>query len=366
LEVIVIFAQVLLIFLVCLQSFAFATYGLLEISVNGNVEEANRYGVLGLQLLDKFNAIEYLPRVYMAFYGCILPWKKPIRGALEPLLQAYRVGIQTGDKEFASLSFFTYCYLAMESGMPIDKIDKEWTAAQGTMTSNRQLSLLRQAIAHKQALHHYMGLSDPLISKGDLMDWDEEIRLAKEKGNENTHQIVHSLRMNVAYIFNDYELANSLAMVVVKGIEKMPATFEQINALFFSSMVALAMAAKGKQYRRNVRWTKKTIKKFKRYARHCPDNFLEKLYLLEAELARVRGHNEKARDKYKSAIAYAANSGSLFMHALANERAARFFVARDDLANAELYFREACLSYKTWGGTGKLERLEGELEAIRE
>jgi hypothetical protein len=335
------------------------------ISATEAIEEAYRYGELGLHLLEKFGAIEYLPRTYCAFYGCIYAWKKPVRDTLEPLLRAYRVGLQTGDNEFASLASNIYCMLAIESNVPLDSVLREWTSFRETMVANRQQTSLRLALHHVQAIHHYMGLSpDPLSPKGDLIDEDEALRFSLEHGILMNVLGIWVNRMQVAYVFNDYEQANIMAHVLVKDLWTMPPTVEIISSAFFGSMVALAMAAKGKQFGKNISSAKHTIKKFKKYARCCPRNVLPKLFLIEAELAHVRGDNAGAYEKYTCAIALAKDSDFLFMHALASERTARHFVAQGNLVEAEPYFRRACQSYGAWGGKAKVERLEAEVGSL--
>jgi predicted ATPase len=99
---------------------AFATYGMLCISGMCDADSALRFGELGLALLVRLEVREYLPRVYAAFYGCIHAWKRPLRDALEPLLHAHRVGMQTGDMEYASLNANLYCFRAMDAGISLN------------------------------------------------------------------------------------------------------------------------------------------------------------------------------------------------------------------------------------------------------
>jgi predicted ATPase len=99
---------------------AFATYGMLCISGMWDVDSGFRFGELGLELLVRLEVRAYLPRVYVAFYGCIHPWKRPLRDSLEPFLHAHRIGMQTGDMEFSSLNANMYCFVAMDAGVPLD------------------------------------------------------------------------------------------------------------------------------------------------------------------------------------------------------------------------------------------------------
>jgi hypothetical protein len=330
----------------------------------GEVDDAFRYGELALVLLERFEAIEYLPRVYASFYGCIYPWKKPIRGTLKPLLHAHHVGMQTGDVLFAGLCAYMYCFNAMDAGTPLGVIDREWRGCQELMLASKHKALARMSMPPIQTIHHYMGLSDdPLSGKGDIYDHDEALQDAIKNNTGITVLGIRLCRMVVAYVFNDYALAAANA-IEEKDYLRMPPTFERVSYFFIGSMVALAVAREGKEVRKNLKFAKSAVKFFKVWATHSPHNCLDRLFLLQAELASVYGQNAKAYEKYTCAIAMTAHSGFLMMDALANERAARHLLAIDEVLDAEPYFRRACSSYDEWGGKAKLVRLQAEVDSI--
>jgi predicted ATPase len=346
-------------------SAAFATYGMLLVGgALGEIDDAFRYGELGLVLLERFEAIEYLPRVYAAFYGCIYPWKKPMRGTFKPLLRAHHVGMQTGDVLFAGLCANIYCFNAMDAGTPLGVIEPEWRGFQEVMLASKQKALVRMALPSIQTVHHYMGLSeDPLSGKGDIYDHDEALQDAIKDQSVVNILGIRLRRMEVAYVFNDYALAAANA-IEEKDYWRMPSTFERASSYFIGGMVALASAREGKDVRKNLKFAKNAVKVFKGWATHSPHNCLDRLFLLEAELASVCGQNAKAYEKYTCAIAMTAHSGFLMMDALANERAARHLLAIDEVLDAEPYFRRACSSYGEWGGKAKLVRLQAEVDSI--
>jgi predicted ATPase len=81
-----------------LSPLAFAVFGVRCIQYFPDTDNAFRFGNLGLELLDNFQVREYLPRVYVAYYAGIVQWKYPLQACLDHLIQAQRVGMQTGDK----------------------------------------------------------------------------------------------------------------------------------------------------------------------------------------------------------------------------------------------------------------------------
>jgi predicted ATPase len=87
-----------------ISCFAFSVYGMLLCSQGANVEEGTRFGDLSLRLLDRFQAKEFIPRVYAAVHGFIYGWSRPYKQSFEPLMRGYRVGLETGDMEVSRSS----------------------------------------------------------------------------------------------------------------------------------------------------------------------------------------------------------------------------------------------------------------------
>ena len=96
------------------------------------------------------------------------------------------------------------------------------------------------------------------------------------------------------------------------------------------------------------------------WARNCPENFLHKRLLVEAELARLQERELEAAELYERAIGAAAAEGFLHEEALANELAGRFHRGQDRRRFGQLYLRRAVELYRRWGARAKVERLEQE------
>lgn len=82
-----------------ISAHGFSGYGVL-LCGSGDIEAGYRYGQLALRILNRFNAKEWLPRVYSMVYGMNMHWKTPLRLCLDPLKYAHKVGLETGDIEY--------------------------------------------------------------------------------------------------------------------------------------------------------------------------------------------------------------------------------------------------------------------------
>ena len=104
----------------------------------------------------------------------------------------------------------------------------------------------------------------------------------------------------------------------------------------------------------------------KRWADSCPDNFLHKYWLVEAELARMSHVCDRSNQRPFEAIALydraiaAATASDDFLHdqALANELAGRFWLEHQKPDFALGYLNLARYSYERWGATRKLTQFD--------
>jgi hypothetical protein len=62
----------------------------------GHVEEAYRFGRLGLRIMEKFQAKEWQCRASMV-YGDVFSVKHPLQELIQPLQVSHRVGLVAGD-----------------------------------------------------------------------------------------------------------------------------------------------------------------------------------------------------------------------------------------------------------------------------
>ncbi|NES25086.1 MAG: GAF domain-containing protein [Symploca sp. SIO3E6] len=87
-------------------------------------------------------------------------------------------------------------------------------------------------------------------------------------------------------------------------------------------------------------------------------NHGHKFYLVEAERYRVLGQKAKAIDYYDRAIALAQENGYINEEALAQELAAKFYLAQGKTTIASAYMLKARYAYFLWGATAKVRDLE--------
>lgn len=104
------------------SSSGFGTFAMIVSSGFGQIEMGTRYGHVALKLLEQSGTKEWLPRVYSAVYGFVFSWKGELDDQMKPLLTAYRVGLASGDIEFAIMSACFHVSMATHISCPLEEI----------------------------------------------------------------------------------------------------------------------------------------------------------------------------------------------------------------------------------------------------
>jgi PAS domain S-box-containing protein len=94
------------------------------------------------------------------------------------------------------------------------------------------------------------------------------------------------------------------------------------------------------------------------WAQNSPEKFSNRAALVGAEIARLTGQELDAERLYEDAIRQAGEYGFVQNEAIANELAARFYMARGFETTAHAYLRNARYCYERWGAFGKVRQLD--------
>jgi hypothetical protein len=205
---------------------------------------------------------------------------------------------------------------------------------------------------------------NPRILIGDIFR-REDLTRVEEAHDEISVYIVHFIQMLLAYIFSDFETAakEAKSMEQLLYAQFLHPGLSSFLAYYSVALLTVANHHHGYARRRLISKARRSLKKLKQFSKYVPENCLDKVFLVEAELAAVTGNYRAARDKYMVAIALAGEFGDLMLRAIACERAASFLRDRGD-ESSNYYFLEAHSAYTSWGGIAKVEQLEKEMPEL--
>jgi predicted ATPase len=166
-----------------------------------------------MKVYEKFDNKAWLGRVSAWFYGSVSLWKKPVRMIFEPLKNAHRVALETGDIDFAMLNANVYCWESFDI-CTLPKIEKIISSFSNRMEVYGHESILMMIKPLWQMVHNFMGKAhgDPQVLTGEIMEQEYTVQYARE--NNKTLLIwSHFYRLLLNYMFGDFESAEVHASV---------------------------------------------------------------------------------------------------------------------------------------------------------
>jgi PAS domain S-box-containing protein len=345
----------------CESAFAYATYGLILCGKVGDLDSGYQFGQLALNVLEQFNAKHLKARTLFVVNVFIRHWKESARKTLKPLLEGYKSGLETGDLEYAAFCVQFYCSHSYFTGKELALFEQEIALYADVIDKLKRETILCLTKIYQQAVSNLMDRGEyrcRLI--GEYYDEEKMLSLHLKANYKTAICSLYFHKLILSYLFGDFKQAIENAAFTEKYIDALIGTINVPYFYFFDCLAHLAIyceASKSEQ-KRIFKKVRANQKKMKKWAAHAPTNYLHKFYLVEAERHRVLGKDSEAADYYDRAIALAKEHEYINEEALANELAAKFYLAKGKDAIASAYMLNAHYCYLQWGATAKVKDLE--------
>ena len=338
-------------------------YGLYGIVLCGVVEDFDggyKFGQLALKLIEKFNARELKPSIFF-FVNCFIRhWQEHVRETLT-LLEAYKIGLETGDLQCAAWAIHSHCYLAYYAGEELTGLEREMEKASAAISQIQQKPVLERHKTYWQAVLNLIGKSEHnCCLLGEHYNEETMRQVYLEINDRNALCEMYLQKLILCYLFQEYSQAVENSSMAEEYVGNTVGTINFAIFHFYDSLARLAIFADVPKIQQQQILEKVATNqaKMKRWADLAPMNYLHKYYLVEAELASVLGRDRDAREYYDRAITLAHENEYLNEEALAYELAGKFYLARNLHHVARHYLQDAHYIYQRWGAVAKVKDLE--------
>ena len=341
--------------------YTYAGFGIIHCGVLGDATTGYELGKLALNLIEKYNIRETKSRVWLVIWYLINHWKRPLRDSINPLLEAYKIGLETGDLEFAALSADTYALYSFHSGIELTKVEKEMTKYAETIRKLNQDTILNYHIINHQTVLNLRGESlDQYKSIGSSYDRKKMMPAYKKPNDINELFFVHYFLLNLNYLFENNKEAFKNTELAKSIIDAQISSPYVPLLYFYDSLTRLALYSTEKKSAQKKHLTEvhKNQRKMKKWASHAPMNYGNKYHLVEAETARIRGQILKAMEHYKLAIKLSHENKFLNEEALSLKLTAKFWLKANEEKIAALYMTKARHTYRMWGANAVVKHLD--------
>ncbi|MFC1886405.1 AAA family ATPase, partial [Thermodesulfobacteriota bacterium] len=339
----------------------FSLFGSILCGIMDDIETGYRFGRLGMQLLERSDAKEVRCKTIETFNMRIRHFKEHVRETIQPLKDAYYAGLETGDLQFAGFCASSIAIREYLAGVDLAQVEKEMAHYRKAIQKLNQQTTLNILGIYHQAVMNLTGASDaPWMLLGSIYSERNFLPSHHQARDRTTLHYFHSIKLFLCYMFEKFDLALEHSAMAEKHLEGAIGSFAIPVFHLYGSLTRLAMypVASKTEQADILKKVRASRKKIKRWADHAPMNHLHRVYLVEAELARVLGKRMQAVDCYERAIFSANENGFTHEEALAHELAGRFWINEKKDPFAKHYMQQAHRIYLMWGAIGKVRHLE--------
>jgi histidine kinase len=329
----------------------------------GLYEQGYRFGETSLKLNEKMGIPQTKAIIGFLFAELIQHWRKHAKYDIDFYRDSYKRSLEVGNLTYASHNINMLGMTRIMLGDNIDEILEEYEKYKNFLTGGKDPFVGRNYKENIQMCLCLQGTTDRM-GKLDSADFDEEaqIQYYRKEGNLLGIYYFSLVKLRIRYLFGEYsECLPISAELLQLGKKKIAIGNLHVPEANFYSSLALAALCPAAKFGKRIKY-KKAInvnqKQMKIWSKNCPENFLHKYLLVEAELTEIRGNHKKATSLYDEAIKSAHENGYTQNEAIANERAALLMMELGKIERARQYIKEAHYGYIRWGATAKVQDLE--------
>ncbi|MBF0240445.1 MAG: AAA family ATPase [SAR324 cluster bacterium] len=356
-----------------LSSFVYGAFGVLVITVLGEIDLGYRLSILAEQALERIEDKTVKPLSLHGIYAYIRHHKDHLRDSLPGLHEEHSVAMEVSNFEYAALSSYFICTHSLFLGINLSQLKETMSYHIQIMRKISQTVSLGYTEPWLQVTLNLLGNTENPWRLQDIACHETEFLPALEE-TQDRYDLLQFYFINslLAYWGQQYREAETQILLAEPYLDAVVCSFLADSLFwFYRCLIALALhdqaepAQQGKIMEEVETW----LNKVKFSADHAPMNNLHRRYLVEAEKARVLGNILEAQEAYDHAIFHAHANEFLNDEAMANELAGQFYWKRGKTRIAGVYLNEAIYLYRQWGANAIVQRMirdYGNLVELRE
>ncbi|RQZ09273.1 GAF domain-containing protein [Burkholderia sp. Bp9031] len=329
-----------------------AWYGVSIAQHRDAYEEGFEFAQVALALVDRHGFERYRSATLIAL-DQVSVWTRPLSYALECARDAKAAGNASAELRWMcySCNHIVSDLLSMGEALPAirDEIDPLLKIARGA---------------------RYDDIVDLVSTQSEFVDalqlgFDRPIGTWRTRASTRTPMSVLQFWTDVlagqaAFIFGDADAARASLDAAAPFAWSTPAHIMQSDFQLFGVLAGIASDGGTTPPDRLLERFAPQRARFAAWSERNPATFRNKLALIDAEFARVRGEHVVAMQQYEASASLAAERGFVHEQALAHELAARHAASLGLSGPGRHHLRLAHACYRRWGATGKTQALESQ------
>jgi predicted ATPase len=344
---------------------AFSCFAMFLGHVNDN-KRANRVSRLSLSLCEKFGDDHAVTVVHGCHCYFCHHLRDPIQSAIDPLMNAYTLGMRVGSVHSALLSAICSCANYIYSGLTLEYVEYDLRKITIAMKEYNSKVAVDIAIPLYQLVLILTGSDNPenpLELTGRAMHEEAFLIDLKETGNLQGERLFFMQKL-LACAFLGNSHGKTLALHQRLHSQRLAKVVDRALGArqndFYGALAAMALFKQSRKrwYRR---YSRRIALQMETFVKEGAGNCVHMHLILQAEMMTWSKNNsseyrEEVRRAFDKAINTASRNGFCHHAGMANERAATYH-SEFDAEQAEYYWHQAFGRYEDWGAGRKLDEL---------
>lgn len=343
------------------SAIAYVAYGILQTSIFNNASLGYDLAVLGIELSEKIGTLSQKCHACMRLGVNIAPWTQSLDLSIKIVEESIRVGLEVNEFQFAGYSFAYKSVLWFYSGKNLKDLLFESLKISDFCRKHKNQWAMDVIEAVRMPILNLCGKTvSALEFDTDHFREAEYLERCKTRKIDAALACYELHKAQVLYLYGEYELALRSIRNVEASIDSIWSTFSIAEYQFYYALILAALynSASPSQQTEYLELLEPIQSLMLGWTDRCPANFQYRYLLISAEMAALKGNDLEAMDLYDRALECAREQDWVYGDALANERAALFWLNRGNHKIAKVYLQDAYYSYQEWEAVRKLEQLE--------
>ncbi|GAK49048.1 ATP-binding region ATPase domain protein [Candidatus Moduliflexus flocculans] len=342
--------------------FILSFYGIVRL-LFGDFAGASQAGEIAMELLERgigSDAIRVRTGSIVTFY--LAGIRQHYKEVCKAMIEYSPLALHVGDFEYASYIASTYTNFLGRTDTELPRWKEQINALREQIMQIKQIWILPALSIEMAGTAALRGETENLITLE--IDLENIIQNIPETLANALSFATYLKRMVIGGCFFNEDAGLPEALQKIEQLWStigIPIPYYTSDFHFYRPLAYLRLCegmADGEERDTLLRKVDESLNFLKTWLALGPVNIRHKYDLLRAERARLAGRARQAAALYDRAIQAAYDHDYLHEAALANELAAKFYLAQQREPLAEFYFRKALEGYQVWGAAGKIKQLE--------
>ncbi len=323
---------------------AYTGYGMVLCFEFQEYKTAYEFGLLGLKVSERFNSIFHKSSACFVLASYLGIWVKHIKYAISYFNEGNQAAMESGNLLWASYILSLRIMTMFYQGNTLEHIQEKLSHSLLFAQKTKNQVAVDVNLGYQLAILNLQGKTSGKLSFHDEKRSEAEyLDSFKSRGSFMAIFAFQTAKLMVLYLYGEYieVLKYIKASEKILDFSRGLIAIAERNFYYSLNLTALYPRAAAEKQQQYMKQLEANQKQMKIWMNNCPENFENKYFLIEAEIALISNKNNKAIELYNKAIESAHENEFIQNEAIANELFAKYFLSKGDKEVASLYMKRA-------------------------